>query len=159
MTNTSTINTISKREDDKTMINIKLSNEGLTLPLNIDYGDHFDSKENEFMFPSFYLGNCLEATTQELQHVFTNDEFNLLLTLITSYSPLSLLNASAKEYLKTNTVDTIKYNEYPDLIGNIDPDALIEKLDQLTEFQVFSVIYLLHSYLENYVVKDFFINE
>lgn len=95
-----------------------------------------------------WFEQCLSETKKELANVFTYEEINFLISSHTSteYS----LGYSIKQLLKIKMYDEYKYSDLPEYIENVDYDEFMNKLDGLTEFQTFVLIYMVIEFMDNH---------
>jgi hypothetical protein len=114
----------------------------------IECGAYFQNKiekdealtQEELTIASYllsYLATQINLTKNELKNYFTKEEALMLISLFTN----TYLNnfSSGKEKLISNIRAAIYY-ESIDGIFNIDGEKLINKLENLTEFQAFTVL-------------------
>lgn len=114
----------------------------------IECGGYFQNKiekdealtQEELTIASYllsYLPTQVNLTKNELKNYFTKEEVLVLISLFTSTYLCNF--SSAKEKLISNVRAAIYY-ESIDGIFNIDGEKLINKLENLTEFQAFTVL-------------------
>lgn len=95
-----------------------------------------------------WFEQCLSETKKELANVFTYEEINFLISQHTSTE--YILGYSIKQLLKINMVDEYIYYDWNEYIENINYDEFINKLEGLTEFQTFVLIYMVIEFMDNH---------
>lgn len=95
-----------------------------------------------------WFEHCLSETKKELANVFTYEEINFLISSHTSieYS----LGYSIKQLLKINMYDEYNYPYFTDYTENVNYDDFMNKLEGLTEFQTFVLIYMVIEFMDNH---------
>lgn len=112
----------------------------LQFPMETEFDDYsFKAKQMVYMLNAVYQG-----TKKELIGLFDLNESRLIVNAFNGhlYSP-ELPN---KTVLLANVEDDIQLNLADEVFG-VDSDKLLEKLNQLTEFQAFTVIRMAYEYL------------
>lgn len=112
----------------------------LQFPVETEYDDYsFKAKQMVYMLNEVYQG-----TKKELKGFFNINEAKVIVNTFNGhlYSP----ELSNKTVLNANVEDGIQFNLADEIFG-VDADKLLKKLNQLTEFQAFTVIRMAYEYL------------
>ena len=112
----------------------------LQFPMETELDDYsFKAKQMVYMLNEVYQG-----TKKELKGFFNINEAKVIVNAFNGhlYSP----ELSNKAVLNANVEDDIQFNVADEIFG-VDADKLLKKLNQLTEFQAFTVIRMAYEYL------------